>query len=128
MAQLKTCSSVRRGLAVKWLANPGARASRRKILIAAVAIVATTLPGEGAGVGSACGGPRGVRCDPDLFCETEPSSCGPGNSTCSRKPQTCTADYNPVCGCNNRTYSNDCERQRSGVSKKHDGACQPRQQ
>jgi hypothetical protein len=29
----------------------------------------------------------------------------------------------PVCGCNNKTYGNDCLRQHAKVSKSHDGKC-----
>ena len=35
----------------------------------------------------------------------------------------CIAMVQPVCGCNGKTYNNDCERQVAGVSKKSDGAC-----
>ena len=35
----------------------------------------------------------------------------------------CITSVQPVCGCNGRTYNNDCERQVAGVSKKSDGAC-----
>ena len=43
--------------------------------------------------------------------------------TCRRAPQACTDIYQPVCGCDNKTYGNDCDRQGAGVSKLHDGAC-----
>ncbi len=32
-------------------------------------------------------------------------------------------DLRPVCGCNGKTYANDCVRMSAGVSKLHDGKC-----
>lgn len=35
----------------------------------------------------------------------------------------CTMDYNPVCGCNQKTYSNACMAECSGIKKYTPGPC-----
>jgi len=72
-----------------------------------------------------CGGIQGLQCSEGQFCELPAGQCMVADSqgTCEFQPQMCTRDYRPVCGCDGRTYSNDCERQSAGVQKDHDGEC-----
>lgn len=80
----------------------------------------------------ACGGgpykdkPAGCTTNADCakteLCAFAAGACKPPGS-CEVRPEACTREFNPVCGCDNKTYSNDCVRRSAGVSLKHTGEC-----
>ncbi len=76
--------------------------------------------------GKTCGGifPNAV-CGTGSFCQMKPGTCKvvDNQGTCASIPVRCTRERRPVCGCDGKTYVNDCLRLTAGVNLDHKGAC-----
>jgi len=110
----------------------------------------TTIDGAGGGPDAAGGGPDGAGGDPDasggdpdasrppVFCagfggiECKKSEwcdfdvgCGfdDGSGVCELRPEACPDIFDPVCGCDFRTYGNECEANAEGQDVLHRGEC-----
>ncbi|HEY5959638.1 MAG TPA: Kazal-type serine protease inhibitor domain-containing protein, partial [Polyangiaceae bacterium] len=76
--------------------------------------------------GAVCGGMISRSCAPDEFCNYPiAAQCGAADQTgtCLTKPQACTQEAVPVCGCDGNTYGNACTAATAGVSVASNGTC-----
>lgn len=81
-----------------------------------------------------CGGIAGLKCPTGQYCNfgngtaQQPSTCGAADQSgrCEQKPAMCTTLWDPVCGCDDQTYSNSCVANSKGITVLMPGECPTR--
>lgn len=61
-------------------------------------------------------------CGADAYCRFALGRCG-GTGSCEPRPEVCTFEFDPVCGCDQNTYSNACGAASEGWSVLRKGRC-----
>jgi hypothetical protein len=94
-------------------------------LIAAAGLMFGASGSRAANLDEACGGPQKITCNSALFCRKQVGQCGieDVSGTCEKAPDFCMRIHRPVCGCNGKTYPNECEARHAKAAIDYAGPC-----
>lgn len=90
-----------------------------------LAIGASSAMADSAASGKVCGGIGGIPCAAGEWCDPTPGQCGVADASgvCKKVGTVCTDQHLPVCGCDKKSYDNDCRRVVAKIGLDHAGAC-----
>lgn len=64
----------------------------------------------------------GIGCGPEYYCYLQ--TCDGSSGLCTKRPSACLDVWDPVCGCDGRTYGNACYAAMAGANVARSGPCQ----
>jgi hypothetical protein len=75
--------------------------------------------------GAMCGGIAGLKCPDGQACKFPSNMCNVADlaGNCVKVAATCPKGGAKVCGCDGKTYTNQCELLKAGVHEASKGAC-----
>jgi Kazal-type serine protease inhibitor domain len=94
-------------------------------LMTLTAVALGSFAARAANLDEACGGPSKITCNSALYCQLPAGQCSAPDvaGTCAKMPDFCMRVSRPVCGCNGKTYPNECEARKAKVAIDTAGAC-----